>query len=99
MGYRDRKGEIMGDLKDLLKTPLPESARRIVKTIQWIGIMFWFSFIFLSLLHGIPEDISFNRAITILLLLTLIYLTILTLIFPLIVKVIFCVIIEFKKKE
>jgi len=89
----------MGDLKDVLKTPLPERARRIVKTILWIGIIFWFAFIFLSLLQGIPEDISVIRAIKILLLLTLIYLTILTLIFPLIVKVIFWVIIGFKKKE
>ena len=87
----------MGDLKEALTTPLPEGARRIVKTIQWIGILFWFSFIFLSLLHGIPEDISVIRAITILLLLTLIYLTILILIFPLIVKVTVWIILGFKK--
>jgi len=87
----------MGDLKDVLKTPLPEGARRIAKTIQWIGILFWFSFIFLSLLQGMPEDIQVIRVITILLLLTLIYLTILILIFPLIVKVIVWVIIGFKK--
>lgn len=88
----------MGDLKDVLKTPLPEGTRRIVKTIQWIGILFWFSFIFLSFLQGIPENISVIMAITILLLLTLIYLAILTLIFPQIVKVIVWVILGFKKK-
>ena len=88
----------MGDLKEALTTPLPEGARRIVKTIQWIGILFWFSFVFLSLLHGIPEDVLTIRAITILLLLTLIYLIILTLIFPLIVKVTVWIIIGFKKE-
>jgi len=87
----------MGDLKDALKTPFPEGARRIVKTIQWIGVLFWFSFIFLSLLQGMPEDIQVIRVITILLLLTLIYLTILILIFPLIVKVIVWIIIGFKE--
>jgi hypothetical protein len=88
----------MGDLKEALTTPLPEGARRIVKTIQWIGILFWFSFIFLNLLHGISEDISATRAITILVLLTLIYLTILILIFPLIVKVTVWIILGFKEK-
>jgi hypothetical protein len=89
----------MGDLNDVLKTPLPEGARRIVKTIQWIGTLFWFSFIFLNLLHGIPEDIAVTKAITILLLLTLIFLTILILIFPLIVKVVVWVILGFNEKE
>jgi len=89
----------MGDLKDVLKTPLSEGARRIVKTIQWIGILLWFSFIFLNILHGIPEDIVVTKLITILLLLTLIYLIILILIFPIIVKVVVWVILGFKEKE
>ena len=92
------KGGMMGDLKDVLKTPLSEGARRIVKTIQWIGILFWFSFIFLSLLQGMPEDIAETKVITILLLLTLIYLAILILIFPLIVKVVVWVILGSKEK-
>ena len=89
----------MGDLKDELKTPLPEGARRIVKTIQWIGILLWFSFVFLNLLHGIPEDIPVTKVVTILLLLSLIYLTILIFIFPIIVKVVVWVVLGFKEKE
>ena len=88
----------MGDLKQALTTPLPEGARRIVKTTQWIGILFWFSFILLSLLQGIPEDISEIKTITFLVVLTLIYLTVLILIFPLIVKVTVWIILGFKEK-
>ena len=89
----------MGDLKEALTIPLSEGVRRIVKTIQWIGILFWFSFILLSLLQGIPEDISVIKTITFLVVLTLIYLTVLILIFPLIVKVTVWIILGFKEKD
>jgi predicted MFS family arabinose efflux permease len=90
---------MMGDLKDVLKTPLSEGARRTVKTIQWIGILFGFSFICLSLLQGMPEDIAVTKIITFLLFLTIIYLAILIFIFPLIVKVVVWIILGSKEKE